>query len=262
MPKSELIQAFTAAPVFAGAGAESLEVLIADATLLRLSPKQHLFHMGEEAAYFFWVKSGSITLYRPSYSGDEKIFRIVGDGDLLAETAMFASPCHYPLSAHANTESLVYRLARERLLFLAKHSNEFSFALLESMATRISQAINRIDLLTISNSAQRLVAYLMDVYLQQGSAWLVLPASQNVLARQLNIAPETLSRQLGGFKRTGLIGGRNRELVLLDINGLCQAVDLPAPDMTVDHPRPSAHLGSSLFDCCNYVRQSIGRLSS
>ncbi len=262
MINSEFIQVLTQSPTFAKASAESMEMLIADAMAVQLSPKQHLFHMGDEAAFFFWLQSGSITLYRPAYNGDHKIFRIVEDGDLLAETAIFANPSLYPLSAYANDECLVHRLPRERLLAMARQSAEFSFSLLENMATRIAQATNRIDLLTISNSAQRLVVYLMDVYLQQGTAWLVLPANQNVLARQLNIAPETLSRQLSGFKRQGLIGGRNREIVLLDVEGLCREVDLPAPVASVKPPRPAAHLGGSLFDCCNYARQALGRLPS
>ena len=262
MQKFELTKAFTASPTFAKANNESLRLLIADSQPMRLSPKQHLFHMGAEAVHFFWLQSGSITLYRPSYNGDHKIFRIVEGGDLLAETAMFANPSLYPLSAYANAASLVHRLPRERLLAMARQSAEFSFALLETMATRIAQATNRIDLLTIGNSAQRLVSYLMDVYVQQGTAWLILPANQNVLARQLNIAPETLSRQLGGFKRMGLIGGRNREIVLLDVDGLCREVGLPPPAPQISSPRPAAHLGGSLFDCCNYARQPLGRVPS
>lgn len=73
--------------------------------------------------------------------------------------------------------------------------------MLEGMAVRISQSLHRIDLLTVGNAAQRLVLYLLDVYLQQGSAWLTLPASQAVLSRQLNITPETLSRQLSAVRR-------------------------------------------------------------
>ncbi|MNT59715.1 hypothetical protein D3C72_1972480 [compost metagenome] len=80
------------------------------------------------------------------------------------------------------------------MLELCRVSPDFSIAMLEGMAVRISQSLNRIDLLTIGNSAQRLVVYLMDLYIQQRSAWLTLPASHGVLARQLNITPETFSR--------------------------------------------------------------------
>lgn len=247
----QLLQAFTASPTFARTDLSLLRSLVQDATEVRLHSKQHLFHVGEAAHAFFWLQSGSLSLYRPSYNGDEKIFRTLGSGDLVAETVMFANPCHYPLSAQASEDCLLYRMSRERLLDVTRRSPELTLSLLENLASRVMQAVNRIDLLTITNSGQRLVMYLMDVYQQQGSAWLNLPASQAVLARQLNITPETLSRHLSHFKRAGLIGGRNRELVLLNIDKLCQAVNLPPPDINFHRQRSVNHLGGSLFDCCN-----------
>lgn len=214
----------------------------------------------DRLAYFFLVEEGSVVLYRPSYKGDHKIFRSMAAGDLLAETVMFVEPCCYPLSAQASVDSTVYRLPRERLLELCRASPDFSIAMLEGMAVRISQSLNRIDLLTIGNSAQRLVVYLMDLYIQQRSAWLTLPASHGVLARQLNITPETFSRQLSAFRRAGLVGGRSQDLVLLDIDGLCHSVELPPPEIGFECGESTTHLGSSLFGCCNYARQALGKV--
>jgi len=56
-------------------------------------------------------------------------------------------------------------------------SSDFSLAMLEGMAVRISQSLNRTDLLTVGNAAQRLVLYLLDIHAQQGSNWLTLPAN-------------------------------------------------------------------------------------
>jgi CRP-like cAMP-binding protein len=254
-----LIHMLASSPVFSKVGREALQSLLDGASLLRLESGQHLFRMGDKAAYFFLVQSGSVVLYRPSYTGEHKIFRNMEACDLLAETAMFVEPCRYPLSARAGVASSVYRLPRARLLELCRTSPDFSIAMLEGMAVRISQSLNRIDLLTIGNSAQRLVVYLLDLHMQQRSAWLTLPASHGVLARQLNITPETFSRQLNTFRRAGFIGGRNPDLVLLNIDELCKAVELPSPSLLFEQAEPTTHLGSSLFDCCNYARQVLGR---
>lgn len=259
MTTPALITLLSRSPVFATVGRDGLGALLEGVSLVRLDAGQHLFRMGDKAAHFFLVQAGSVMLYRPSYGGEQKVFRNMEAGDLLAETAMFVEPCRYPLSARANMPSSVYRLPRAGLLGLCRASPDFSLAMLEGMAVRISQSLNRIDLLTIGNAAQRLVAYLLDLYTQQRSAWLPLPASHSVLARQLNITAETFSRQLGAFRRAGFIGGRNPELVLLDIEGLCQAVELPPPGLLFEQAEPMDHLGSSLFDCCNYARQALGK---
>lgn len=260
--ETAIMQRLASCPILANAGHEALNVLASQARLVRLKARQHLFHTGDQAHHFFFVHSGSIALYRPSYNGDNKIFRIMEAGDLLAEACMFINPAHYPLSARACCASSVYRIPREPLLLLVRKSADFCYAMLEGMARRISQTLNRIDLLTTSNSSQRMVTYLMDLYMQQRSAWLTLPANQNVVARQLNIAPETFSRLLNSFKRAGLIAGRNREVTLIDVQGLCAAVDLPPPKARFGARKTDTdpHICPMQLNC-NYARQPLGELS-
>lgn len=100
-----------------------------------------------------------------------------------------------------------------------------------------------------------MVLYLMDLYTQQRRSWIVLPASLAILSRQLNVAPETLSRQLSAFKREGFIGERDsQQIVLLDVEGLCRSP--PSQKVRIESSR---HQGSRLFDCCNYAHQTLGR---
>lgn len=260
MKTKVLVQMLSQSPIFSKVDEKSLRALARGTDVVNLTTRQHLFYMGQPATHFYLVVSGSLTLYRPSYTGDQKVFRTVEEGDLLVETAMFLDSPQYPLSAQAIGSATCYRIPRENLLLMCRESADFSLAMLGGMAERISQSLNRIDLLTIGNSAQRLVLYLMDLYVQQRSPWLELPVSQAVLARQLNITPETLSRQMSTFRRSGLIGEHNPEVVLLDIEGLCRSVGLPPPDLSFERGSAAKQLGSSLFDCCNYARQALGRV--
>lgn len=216
---------------------------------------------GDEARHFYWIETGTITLYSPSLTGEEKIFRVLGSGTLLAETVMYAQPSLYPLSAQATEDSVVYRMPREELLALTRQSAEFAFSLVEILASRITQAVNRIDLLTMSNSLQRLVSYLLDMHVQQGTAWLRLPASHQVIARQLNITPETFSRHLTQLKRRGLIGHcRNRELVLLDtkVSAMRQVCLYPASNScnAARSPISTAACLSAAICCKNVFKVS------
>lgn len=260
MKATVLVQTLSQLPIFTNIDTPVLHKLISNADFISLQSKQHLFHMGESANYFYLVTSGSITLYRPNYAGEHKVFRVVTAGDLLVETSMFLDPPEYPLSAQATGDFSGYRIPGENLVSLCKESPSFSLSMLGGMAERISQSLNRIDLLTISNAAQRLVLYLMDLYQQKSSPWLTLPISQVALARQLNVASETLSRQISSFRRAGLIGGNNPDIVLLDIEELCRVVDLPVPKLSSKQPSAAKQLGTSLFDCCNYASQKkLGR---
>lgn len=252
--KTPLIQALSRSGTFAKADRQMLETLAREAVPVQLDVRQHLFFAGDNARYFYWLARGAVTLYSPSFVGENKIFRTLSPGALIAETVMYATPCHYPLSAVAEQDSQLYKMPREQLLALTRQSADFAYSLVEILSTRISQAVNRIDLLTITNSAQRLVSYLMEIYVQQGTAWLDLPISQGTIARQLNITPETFSRHLAQFKRRGLIGnGRGRVLVLLDPEALCREVGLPPPDLQFLRKRTPISLDGALFECCNLI---------
>ncbi|MGO1616352.1 MAG: Crp/Fnr family transcriptional regulator [Oceanisphaera sp.] len=252
METNALKRSLQGSTVFSMLPAAERERMVQLASAVRLQPRQHLFEMGSPADCYYVIKAGTLSLYRPSYSGDHKVFRTLGSGDLVAETVMFLDKPEYPLSAEAVTAVSCFRLPRSTLLQISRTYPEFTLALMSGMALSMSQSLNRIDLLTISNSAQRLVLYLMDLHMQQRRAWLDLPGSRHVVARQLNITPETLSRQLSGFKRAGFIGTKGtRQLVLLDAAALCAAVELPPPQLEEWHMRPVRQLGKSLFDCCN-----------
>lgn len=235
-----------------------LGALLDDAKTIQLTGHEILFRFGQPATHFYWIKSGEVVLYRPCYSGEEKIFRTLRTGDTVAETMMFISDAQYPLTAQALGNVTLYKMSKESLLALCQCNLGFAMQLLENMAIAVSQSLNRIDLLTIGNAAQRMASYLVELYIQQRSAWINLPASQAVLARQLNVAPETFSRQMAQFRRAGFVGGRNPDIVLLDIDGLCGAVDLPVPKLDLKKARRrSAALGDGLFECCSYFKHTL-----
>lgn len=250
MSSTFLDKAFSNFPAFRHADPDGLRVLAGGARRMVLSARQHLFHLGESADHFFWIETGSVTLYLPSYNGDERVFQVLGNDCLVAATVMFADDRRYPVSAQANERTVLHRLDCAPLIGMAQRSSEFSCSLLRIVAGQMTQAIGRIDLLTIANSMQRLVTYLVNLYIEQGSAWLTLPTHHRVLARQLNMTPENLSRMLGGFRRDGLIGGRNRDLVLLDVEALCKQARLPPPDMKLRTQHTRSSRDEALFSCC------------
>lgn len=258
MDNISVLTAKNTASIVAQLDKNILGSLLHDAELIQLVDCEHVFYFGQPATHFYWIKSGGVSLYRPSYSGEEKIFRNLGAGDTVAETMMFINDARYPLAAQAQGDVILYKISKKSLLALCQRSPAASMQLLESMAVAVAQSLNRIDLLTIGNAAQRLASYLLDLYIEERSAWFNLPVRQALLARQLNITPETFSRQLTQFRRAGFIGGRNPEIVLLDIDGLCASVGLPVPTLDLQKPRSrSASLGSGLFECCGYFKKVL-----
>ena len=64
-----------------------LSSLLDDAKIIQLTEHENLFRFGQPATHFYWIKRGEVALYRPCYSGEEKIFRTLKAGDTVAETS-------------------------------------------------------------------------------------------------------------------------------------------------------------------------------
>lgn len=209
---------------------------------------KELFAEGETANYFYQLESGVISLYRLSPEGDEKLFQQVKAGEMLAESAVLMSPAVYPVNAKVSEAATVWCYPRKVLVELCAQNNEFALQLISSLANRLHQAVNRIDQLTLKNAGQRLVAYLLEQKKIQSTDWLTLPVSHGQLARQLNITPETLSRLFKKFKQQEMLSINKQTIVLLDIESLCETVNLPyfSSDKT-----PSPSLQGCVTGCCN-----------
>ncbi len=211
-----------------------------------------LFEEGQSANAFYIVMSGEVHLYRWSPEGEAKVFQVLVPGDMVAEAAMFMRPAKYPMNARIEKKSKLYSIARGDLLALCEQSNELLMELLSAMSNKLNYVMNRIDQLTMKNAGQRLVSYLLDLHQQQHTNWLDLPVSYGILASQLAITPETLSRLLQKFRQKGVISGKRKTLVLLDIDGMCDLVELPRQRLCgFDGSESTDAFDPNLVGCCN-----------
>ncbi len=103
-----------------------------------------------------------------------------------------------------------------------------SRSLIAWVAEQLSYSRERITQLSMNKAGQRLAVYLYDLQLTQLRQDLNFPISLSVLANQLAITPETLSRLLRQFHNFDFIRWHHKKLSILDIEGLFKFVGLPA----------------------------------
>jgi len=233
-----------ASPVFAGVPEALLAPLVAQARERRWAAGREVFRVGQSADVFYAIAEGEVQLYRPTAQGENKVFQQLGAGELLAEATMFLEPARYPVAARVERDCLLYAFPRQALLELCEHAPSLMRALLSAMSRRLYEVIDRVEQLSLNNAGQRLVSYLLDLRHHSQSHWIDIPVSINVLAGQLAMTPETLSRLLQKYRQAGLVSGKGRTLVLVDIDALCALVGLPPP-------QAGRAMGAALQGCCN-----------
>lgn len=214
--------------LFADLGDEQLQLVLETAQLCPLRAGEALFTRGQPAQRFFLLRSGLMKLSRLSPQGEEKIIEIVTPGQMFAEAIMFMEKKGgYPVNATAIEESLAVSFVNETFISILRDSNATCFRLMASMSRRLHQHVSEIDRLTLHTASDRLLNYLVQQARQQnGTMQLQLRVAKNVLAAQLSIKPETLSRIFTRLGNEGLISVDGAQITIHDIETLRRQIQL------------------------------------
>lgn len=189
---------------------------------------QVLFQYNDPAHVFYLITSGKIKLFRTTSAGREKVFKTYETGQLMGVILMFIPNSYYPMTAQAEQDSEVIVVKKQVLLELVSHSPQLAEHLLGCLGHRMLGLMNNIDKLTQPDAGQRLVIHLAELYQIQNNPelFITLTGTKQVLATQLGMQPETLSRLFRKFKQENLLVEQNHKVYFPDIDKLCQTVDL------------------------------------
>jgi len=215
--------------LFASFDPEQLQEMLHSTRVIRLAEGERLFDIGQPVDRFFFLRSGQVKLFRVSAEGDEKVIEIVRPRQTFAEAAMFLEKMQgYPVNAEAVEASELLGFDCTTMLTILRGSVDCCFRLMANMSQRLHKQISEVDKLTLHNATFRLVSYLLQ-QVPEGvveSPELQLTSPKNVIASRLSIKPETFSRILGRLAKQGLIESHGNNLVLRDVQGLRELMEV------------------------------------
>ena len=190
----------------------------------RLDADAHLFVQGDPASAFWWLNDGQIKLYRLSGDGHQKIMGLVAPRQSFAEGILFMDTPRYPVNAQAVSASVVRGFERDAYLEILETSFATCRALFRQMVRRTQRHLDEIEALTIQNARFRLVHYLLRLppAASEDAGTIKLPARKVLIASQLAMQPETLSRLFRELECKGLIHVCGNRIRILDIEALQQ----------------------------------------
>ncbi len=186
-------------------------------TFCELKDQQHLFEQGQAAEDFFLLVNGKIKLAFLSLEGNEKVVDVINPGHSFGEAVMFFGKQKYPLNASALEKSGVLRINAENYLSVLKTSPKSCFRVMGKLSQRLHWATAEINNLSLHDSKYRLIKFLLNNTSKKTSklANVQLLIPKHILASQLSIKPETLSRMFKDLSEQGLIEVHNNHISLL-----------------------------------------------
>ena len=174
----------------------------------RVSEGETIFSEGETGGPFFVVATGRLRVFRILPNGREvTIFLLGPEASFGFLPLLDGGP--YPVSVRAVEASALLVLERGPFLRLLKSDAEIGVRLLAHLAGRLRGCMDQLSVLGQPGARARVAHGLLGLVPSETTgareATVLLPFSQEELARLLHLTPESLSRALAKMRREGLV---------------------------------------------------------
>ncbi len=187
-------------------------------SLRSLQRGETLFREGEKSEGFYVLQTGAVSIYQVTPDGREQIICVFRPPESFAEVTL-ATVETYPANAMALEPSQVIVVNKAHFRDLIRRQPELSLHMLGSMSAHLKRLLQSLQDMKGRQIEHRLAEWLM----QQSPAAalgcpveIVLPVTKKVLAGQLGVTSETLSRTLARFRAEGVVEVRGASIRILD----------------------------------------------
>lgn len=205
--KLEIPSTMLANPWFGGLPENNRQGLLAAGEPLNLRAGEMLYRQGDAPSGFFGVVSGSFKVSTLHENGKEGILAVMEAGNWFGETSLFDGlPRPHDVTALQAAKVLVVgQPAFEGLM----GSPPFAHAMCVLLSTRVRLLYSLVEDAMLRSTSTRVARRLLalargDVTLARDSR-LVVPVSQEALAMMLGVTRQTLSKELKGLARDGVV---------------------------------------------------------
>lgn len=220
MDKSFIAHRLSGFYMFSELQPAQIQKLACGTRLIEISRGTFLFNRGDKAHGFYLLLEGQVKLGIISPQGDEKIIGLIQPGQSFGEAVLFLERS-FPIYAQATLDSKVLLITREAIFDILDNDVTVVRRMLAGISARNRQLVNDIESLSLQNSTQRLIGYLLQISTDSTNPGRVhLPANKVTIASMLNITPETLSRIMLRLHNAGHIEVNGKEIIITNVDGL------------------------------------------
>lgn len=208
MTTQNTYSSFLAATTLFGECDENARMRLSVHAIEELATKgKTLFITGDQAPFYYLVRSGWIKLYRETLDGNQAIIDILPAGQIFGESALFEDD-HYSCSAEVIEDAKLVRLSLPALKQEMTSNNTLALAMLKAMNRYRHDQSMELEHRALQNAPQRIGCLFLRLIDQhaEGPILLHLPYDKTLLASRLGMQPETFSRALSKLRsETGIV---------------------------------------------------------
>lgn len=183
-----------------------------------------ILRAGEAPMGVFYLAKGFVKVYSISEHGAENIHIIYKNGEVFPLIWAFKNLIR-SVFYESLGESELYLLPHDDFLSLTKTSSNFSRGLLEKTIEQFYVYADRLDNLEYSDARERIayrILFLAGRFGKKQAKTFIIeaPITHQHIAESINLARETVSREIEKLERDGILSHQKRRLVINDVEKL------------------------------------------
>jgi CRP-like cAMP-binding protein len=192
--------------------------------------------LGNEAVPngIYYLSSGYVKVYSVSDEGDQYIHIIYGPGELFPLIWGYIDIQPESLFYETLSETLVWRMSKEWFNAYIQADLELCYALSQQLAIQFRIYGDRVDNLEYKRASERVIYRLLFLASRFGVKdrdnhviSIQVPITHEVLANTINLARESVSRELERLEAEHLIGHNGHTIQILNVEGLAGRLSRP-----------------------------------
>lgn len=183
------------------------------------SPVQNVDKMGI-------ILSGEVDVQKLFPTGKVVIIERKRSADMIAESSIFSRLDYYTDTFAACKPCKVLLITKKDLLKLFKLDHAILLNFLEHVSNSTLILKNKIGILSLDSIREKISGYLIHDYKMNESCTITLPFSKKEWAEYMDVSRTSLSRELRGLEREGILSFHERTIEIKDMDRLEKILSL------------------------------------
>ena len=211
-------------PLFASLDEATLHRLTLDAKVETYADGDVIFRQGDAVAAIMLIVRGFVKLLRTAPCGDETLVNIRSDGASVNDAPTVTGEAFH-VSAEAVGPTSILKLPAGRFARLMSESPALAAAALDDAKRKIAELIGEIESLKAQSADRRLARFILSLCpANTDSCRFRLPYDKRLVAAQLGVTQETLSRSFARLREFG-VRTETRDVSVESVTRLCLQYD-------------------------------------
>ena len=216
----EFLYLLRKSPLFYGINEDELYTLLKCSAALesRYEAGEYIYRMGESMNSIMILLTGSALAFQENFWGRREELYSLAPGDVFGETYSCARTAVLPVSVEAKEECRALFMDYQRMITFCSLACSFHTRMIQNLlrilADHSVRLENKLEHMSRRTTREKLVSYLSQQSVLQGSSDFEIPLSRQELARYLGVDRSAMSSELSRMRREGLLDYKKNHFVL------------------------------------------------